>query len=273
MDRKKFLKKASSGVIAATLLPLISFNEKHEIDSVYEDYKSVDFKDVDGEKWVLSFTIDNIKLTKSTRDIIMLKQIQMFVMKEEPNVNKTLYFDINNFYFKKSGSKNLYYLSLKINENKTYGDIEFAEDNFGEKSVLLIDRGVNALIYNKDLETDINFNVEEREIPDNIECFLTTACVFHKGFPDDCYELTTLRNLRKNIMNPDINYKKLISEYEIIAPKMLTNINNAYNKGEILDHIYENLVLPSVMLVESGENKRAILHYTDYVKEMKKLYL
>lgn len=105
------------------------------------------------------------------------------------------------------------------------------------------------------------------------DCFLTSATVFHKGFSDDCKELTILRNLREKVMKPNPNYSSLISEYGIIAPKMLLNINAAANKDEILESIYENLILPSVSFVESGKNIKAIEHYTDFVYQMKKLYL
>ncbi|WP_437920290.1 hypothetical protein [Sphingobacterium sp. LRF_L2] len=68
-------------------------------------------------------------------------------------------------------------------------------------------------------------------------CFLTTACVYHKGLPDDCYELELLRNLRESFMKPNPDYNALITEYKVIAPLMLINIYRAENKAEILDFI------------------------------------
>ena len=74
-------------------------------------------------------------------------------------------------------------------------------------------------------------------------------------------------------MKPNAKYNFLISEYEIIAPKMLININKSSNKNEVLDYIYTHLVQPSISYIESGENEVAIEHYTHFVQAMKAHYL
>ena len=54
---------------------------------------------------------------------------------------------------------------------------------------------------------------------------------------------------------------------------MLLNINKAENKNDILEVIYNQLVVPSVSLVQQGKEDDAIKYYTDFVQEMKSLYL
>ncbi|MBD1434553.1 hypothetical protein H8B06_17140 [Sphingobacterium sp. DN00404] len=108
---------------------------------------------------------------------------------------------------------------------------------------------------------------------DDLDCFLTSACVFHKGLADDCYELQTLRQLRETAMRPIPEYDELISEYELIAPAMLKNIYRADNKHEILDCIYDQLVIPSILLIERNKPAEAIAYYANFVEMMKKEYL
>lgn len=107
----------------------------------------------------------------------------------------------------------------------------------------------------------------------NADCFLTSACVFHKGLEDNCYQLTQLRKLREEFMRPHKIYSQLLQEYKEVAPKMLEKINVAENKTQILDSIYEQLVKPSVGFLEMGEKEKAVLHYTHFVEQMKQLYL
>ncbi len=112
---------------------------------------------------------------------------------------------------------------------------------------------------------------EYKDLPEN--CFLTSACVAHKGLDDDCYELTQLRQLREEFMRPQKIYSNLLQEYKVVAPQMLRKINVAENRDQILNTIYEQLVKPAVGFIEMGETEKAVLHYTRFVEQMKLLYL
>lgn len=108
---------------------------------------------------------------------------------------------------------------------------------------------------------------------EDMDCFLTSACVHHKGLADDCMELTQLRHLRETYMRHDKVFQPLLDEYQVIAPKMLQKINRAANKEEVLDCIYHQLIQPSLSHIQSNEPLKAIEHYYQFVTLMKKEYL
>jgi len=105
------------------------------------------------------------------------------------------------------------------------------------------------------------------------DCFLTTACVYHKGLRDDCHELQTIRFLREHYMRGTPEGDRLLTEYETTGPAILRSIYHAENRNEILDHLYNNLVVPSVTNIEEGNYEEAMNYYAGYVEAMKKNYL
>lgn len=98
-------------------------------------------------------------------------------------------------------------------------------------------------------------------------CFLTTACVQHKGLADDCYELQTLRHLRESFMRGTEEGDRILAEYRRIAPQIVREIQQAENRTELLDHLYHHLVVPSIQLIEAGKNQDAVDYYEAYVRE------
>ena len=72
-------------------------------------------------------------------------------------------------------------------------------------------------------------------------CFVTTACVSHKGLPDNCIELTVLRNLRNNVLLNSEEGKQLIKEYYATAPLIVEAVNQSPQSKELLDHTYNEI--------------------------------
>ncbi|MGA9211598.1 twin-arginine translocation signal domain-containing protein [Kaistella sp.] len=268
MNRRKFLKKSSTGVAAAALLPLLSFQSRNFLRQ--DLYRAAELFKENGRTWLFDFWIYPIlyenfnESTPEDKNLILKghndRTIIKLMYKAESLTQKTI------------DNKKLNFILYKIEKDKMIaGDYKFAKENFGKEIILEIHDKCHAIIRNEKLKLELKFGFSETlEEP---ACFLTSACVFQKGLPDDCKELTLLRSLRENVMKPNAKYSNLISEYEIIAPKMLININKASNKDEVLDYIYTHLVQPSVNYIESGKNEEAILHYTDFVQEMKNHYL
>lgn len=108
---------------------------------------------------------------------------------------------------------------------------------------------------------------------DDEDCFLTTACVHHKGLNDDCYELETLRSLREDFMRNTVEGAALIEGYAILGPSIVNAIRTASNREEIWEYLYQHLVLPGVQLTEAGRRSEAVTHYRLFVEEMEKKYL
>ncbi len=86
-------------------------------------------------------------------------------------------------------------------------------------------------------------------------CFLTTACVEHKGLKDNCYELETLRAFRDNYV------KK--------APSIVRKIKSSNNKKEILDKLYED-IQKAVKLIEGEEYEKAFELYYNIATKLRK---
>jgi len=103
-------------------------------------------------------------------------------------------------------------------------------------------------------------------------CFLTSACIEAKGLPDDCYELTVLRNFRDTFMKENEEYALAICEYYHIAPSIVEKINALPDRMQIYEDIYNDLVLPCVELIEKGKNKDAYIKYRQYVLMLKGQY-
>lgn len=108
---------------------------------------------------------------------------------------------------------------------------------------------------------------------DSSGCFLTSACVEAKGLPDDCHELTVLRQFREGYLRSIPGGGKEIAEYYFLAPQIVSAIRNKEDRLSIFDGIYEKLVKPCVGLIERGENEAAHKLYRDTVMQLQAQYL
>lgn len=270
MNRKKFLQTTSTGVLAASLLPLLSFTKKHKESIGTAIFESVEDININGTMWTFKFLLNSSFLPFFQEKTGKERKITITGIKSN-DVEMQLMYDAISMEKKMVDSKELHFLTCKLDKSEmNKSAIELANTSFGSKIIMEIHEGCHSIVNN----IKSNFSVDfKQNANDDLDCFLTSATVFHKGFADDCKELKTLRNLRETVMKPDPEFSRLISEYEIFAPKMLIKINAASNKDEILESIYTNLVLPSVLLVENGKNIEAIEHYRDFVQEMKFLYM
>lgn len=138
--------------------------------------------------------------------------------------------------------------------------------------------------HEKDVNDDIYYkycwNYDYRDCPlyknehsSSSSCFLTSACVEAKGLPDDCHELTVLRNFRDGYLRSLPTGQEEIAEYYAIAPAIVATIQQQENALSIFDGIYEQLVLPCVRYIEAGENEQAHALYRNAVKELQMKFL
>ncbi len=104
-------------------------------------------------------------------------------------------------------------------------------------------------------------------------CYLTSACVEAKGLPDDCRELTVLRNFRDGYMRTTSTGTADICEYYHTAPVIVEKIKSLPNAKEIFDRLYSELVIPCVEMIESGKNEEAYTAYKNYTKKLQIQYL
>lgn len=101
-------------------------------------------------------------------------------------------------------------------------------------------------------------------------CFLTTACVEHKGLSDDCHELTTMRRFRDEWLVEQPGGREEVAEYYCTAPGVVTRINQRFDADDVWEKLYQEYILPCVEKVDAGEFEKAHEVYKmmiDSVKE------
>ena len=103
-------------------------------------------------------------------------------------------------------------------------------------------------------------------------CYLTSACVYAKGLPDDCYELETLRSYRDNWLSKQEEGSVLIKKYYEIAPKIVSIINEQEDRKNIYDLIYDRMVKPCVDLIEREKYIEAKELYKSMTEELEEKY-
>ena len=104
-------------------------------------------------------------------------------------------------------------------------------------------------------------------------CYITTATVEHLGLADDCDELNMLRIYRDKLIEEDPKFRKIVLEYYKTAPQIVEKISNSSNKDEILDSIYNNMVLPVLKLLKNGKIEEAKNYYINVYNDLKSKYV
>lgn len=99
-------------------------------------------------------------------------------------------------------------------------------------------------------------------------CFQTSACVQARGLPDDCEELTVLRQYRDGYLRRRPGGAEEIREYYRIAPQIVEAVNAKENAGEIWNQVYEEMVLPCVRMIRSGAMEDAFRLYKEYTLKL-----
>lgn len=108
---------------------------------------------------------------------------------------------------------------------------------------------------------------------DSSGCFLSSACVVAKGLPDDCHELSVLRNFREKHLRILPEGPSEIAEYYFIAPQIVDAIKSREDSCYVFNSIYERLVKPCVTMIERGEHELAHTLYRSIVRELRLEYL
>lgn len=104
-------------------------------------------------------------------------------------------------------------------------------------------------------------------------CFLSSACVEARGLPDDCHELTALRNFRDGYLRALPDGAVEISGYYRIAPRIVSAIEKRGNSQSIFNEIYEKLILPCVAFIENGENESAHQLYRTVTLKLERQFI
>jgi len=104
-------------------------------------------------------------------------------------------------------------------------------------------------------------------------CFITTAVCEYFGKPDDCYELTTLRQFRDGWLALQPGGEALIREYYRIAPSIVNALDASEQRDVIYANIWNHYVLPCIQMIEQNAYEPCRVLYEKMVLNLKQTLL
>lgn len=103
-------------------------------------------------------------------------------------------------------------------------------------------------------------------------CYITTAVCETFGKPDDCYELTLLRNYRDTYLSDQEDGDRIIREYYDLAPTIVKHINRRDDAKEIYRQIWSEYLSPCIGMIEEGKNEDCKNLYIKMVRDLEQSY-
>ena len=103
-------------------------------------------------------------------------------------------------------------------------------------------------------------------------CYITTACTVANGLPDDCEELTVLRDFRDTYLLQKPNGKRLIEIYYEHSPYIVHCIRQCEDEEEILRILY-GIIKRCVQAIKRGNMEFAYHTYCFMVLKLKELFV
>lgn len=103
-------------------------------------------------------------------------------------------------------------------------------------------------------------------------CYLTTACVNAMNLPDNCLELSVLRNFRDKILMSQQSGREAVKEYYRIAPEIIEVVEEQDDAQMIWQATYRD-IRHAISLVLSGDFEGAFRHYKQMSLRLKEKYL
>lgn len=104
-------------------------------------------------------------------------------------------------------------------------------------------------------------------------CYITTAVCRSLDKPDNCYELTALRQYRDDYLLASESGARLVEEYYNIAPTIVKRINRQGDAGEIYRGIWEKYLSPCIRLIEENKKEECREIYSLMVRKLEREYL
>ena len=261
-------------MVAAGLPMAVRNNRQDNYPSVYKTELQYGVADqLIYELGLYHSTILNFTLAKEEEKVIGLK-VKYYETAEQATPAKTGEFK---YIIQKSdlvdADSHLWKLTTQL-DKKVAGEYSFPKEYPANLGFLCIPSSFVKILDNKDsVLVSIPYPpVSSSYDSDGGDCFLTTACVHHKGLPDDCDELSMLRFLRDEYMLQNKEGREMIQQYKKLGPEIVKAINSCENRAAIYEYMYEHMILPSVQLVKEGNYSEATTFYKTFVKSLKRQY-
>lgn len=106
----------------------------------------------------------------------------------------------------------------------------------------------------------------------NCRCYLTTACVVHRGLPIDGEELTVLRHLRDGYMSRTRSRRRSLERYYATAPEIVRQLASSPERDDAYAWIHE-VLRRCVGLLREGGQAGASRVYGQAATALEKRYL
>jgi hypothetical protein len=116
-------------------------------------------------------------------------------------------------------------------------------------------------------------NGHESYSSNNSDCFITTATLLSLGKPDNCEELNIFRNFRDCWLLKQNDGPVLISEYYVLAPKIVLEIGKRSDNKDIYSRLWKNKIKPCLDLIKSRQYDEAKSIYCSTVIDLKNEFL
>ena len=104
-------------------------------------------------------------------------------------------------------------------------------------------------------------------------CYLTSAWVNAKNLPDDCEELTVLRNYRDTYLKQREGGAEDIKHYYEFAPKIVEAIDKLPNAVSIWEKLYNDMILPCVAFIKDSQFEAAYELYKKFTLQLEGEYV
>jgi len=132
------------------------------------------------------------------------------------------------------------------------------------------EKGLFGEVYEKTVDKD--GNVISKSTEEKSGCFITEACMNARDLPDDCYELTVLREFRDRYVLSLSKGEQIVRDYYEVAPRIVSCIEKQDNVSEIYTYIYE-IIMKVLKQIEIKDFNEAINLYINLINELKDLYI
>lgn len=104
-------------------------------------------------------------------------------------------------------------------------------------------------------------------------CYITTAVVKSLHKPDDCYELTLLRDYRDRYLMESEEGMDTVREYYNIAPTIVKRIGRQEDAAAVYEDIWRNYLSPCVSLIEKDQLEECRILYSEMVHRLEREFL
>jgi len=271
MKRRTFLQHSSFAILAAAGLPK-AVRALQSSPNYYATAKD----NTQQAQWVFDIgiyhsTLEDFAAASDDTKKLTLKAY-FFESPSQTNASK-----VTEYAFRITGVKKLedspakWEVSTKL--DKKDGDHKFGKD-VPKNPKFTVSPYLSAALLDKKDRQVLSFSyLNPSSNSEGGDCFLTTACVTHKGLADNCTELATLRHLRQEYMVNQQEGNAMLQVYKKLGPALVNAIESADNKAEILEYMYQKMIVPAVELVKNNKPAEAISYYKMFTKALEKRYL